>query len=37
MTFEVTGELPVLKELYQFIDSKNLKFSVVKDPSKVGD
>ncbi|MDT6953187.1 DUF1351 domain-containing protein [Companilactobacillus alimentarius] len=37
MTFEVTGDLPVLKELYQFIDSKNLKFSVIKDPSKVSD
>lgn len=37
MTFEVTGELPVLKELYKFIDSKNLKFSVVKNPSKVSD
>ena len=37
MTFEVTGELPILKELYQFIDSKNLKFSVVKNPSKVSD
>lgn len=37
MTFEVTGELPILKELYKFIDSKNLKFSVVKDPSKVSD
>lgn len=37
MTFEVTGKLLDLKEVYRFIDSKNLKYSVIKDPIEVGD
>lgn len=37
MSFEVIAPKSILKEIYQFIDSKNAKYSVISNPKKVGD
>lgn len=37
MSFEIIAPKSVLKEIYQFIDSKNAKYSVLSNPKKAGD
>lgn len=37
MSFEVIASKDILGEIYQFIDSKNAKYSVLVNPKKVGD